>query len=71
MVPLESKCPLKVTVTSSYQMSLLKNLKAVKLSSNDNVVSLISGDVSTVLLHSSADHPTDDTTPLGPLSGKD
>ena len=54
MVPLESKCPLKVTVTSSYQMSLLKNLKAVKLSSNDNVVSLISGDdridVSTVLL---------------------
>ena len=54
MVPLESKCPLKVTVTSSYQMSLLENLKAVKLSSNDNVVSLISGDdridVSTVLL---------------------
>ena len=45
---------LNVPVTSGYQMSLLKNLRAVKLSSNDNVVSLSSGDdiiyVPTVLI---------------------
>ena len=54
MVWLKCKCPLNVPVTSGYQMSLLENLRAVKLSSNDNVVSLSSGDdiidVPTVLL---------------------